>query len=607
MITNRSKLRRRIGGLGAVAVAAASLAVVNAEVANAAVHDVYLCARDSSASVADPNGAGSVTVPFYGFTQVGAPGDCATAVPLLGDPTPIRVTEGDTVNVHVVNHTGFEINFSSAGLTGVPDLTGVAATIGTTKTYSFTADTPGTYLYESDLDPRHGLLGLHGVVVVDPLVAGSAHGDAVSEYDNEQIVVISEVDLDLNTAVDPFAVSMLDYEPDLFLLNGQTHTENAAIPPVLAPAGNRVLLRYVNAAPSNSSMGALGLRQSVVGFDGEIFDGSIGIAAEQPQSVSQVFLSAGQTADAILIMGGNVGDQIPVFNRNLRTTATGDNGSQLMMLEVSAGGLAPTADIYFSIGWNQRTFNGVQVMDEDIAMWDGTAVSLVFDGSAYGLTGTGGGSADIDAVSVGASGNIYFSLRADIPNPGAALGWPDAGTLPTLEENDIFMWDGVSTITLYLDGADIGLNGSNAHDINALQVDESTGAVYFSTNSTIVPTAGGVPTTGGVLGARNEDVLVYTPGDGLTHILMDGQDFGLGLENIDGLALAGADVLFSLTTDFPDGGGGFDQDDMIGCLGFAPAAPGTAVDTCLAPLSLEFDGDIMHAVQTGQIDGYSVG
>ena len=91
-------------------------------------------------------------------------------------------------------------------------------------------------------------------------------------------------------------------------------------------------------------------------------------------------------------------------------------------------------------------------------------------------------------------------------------------------------------------------------------------------------------------------------------VLADGQDFGLGLENVDGLALSGADLLFSLTTEFTDPTPtAFDRDDLIGCLGFTPAVLPSTTDTCIAPLTLEFDADVLHANNAGQVDGYSVG
>lgn len=646
MNTKRSTARRRIGVLTVAALASASSLIAATTHTAAAATDLYLCATTSTASITNPSDPTGplMDVDFAGFVEMAAPGNCATAIPVLGDPTPLRLIEGETYNVHLENLTGELINFSSAGLTGVPDLVGVAD--GGSAVYTFTASTPGTYLYESDLDPRHSLFGLHGVAVVDPAGTGpaSANGTAVSEYDVEKVVLLSEVDLDFNNAPDPFAVSLLDFEPDVFLINGETHTDDTPIAPIVASDGQRLLLRYVNAGATNSSMGSLGLRQSLVAFDGEIFDGSFATSDEQPHDVSQVFLTAGQTADAIVGVTGAVGDEYTIYNRNLRTTDIGDAGAQLIKIEVGAGGVNPTAAIYLSFASSNRNYNGVNVRDEDVAVYSNGVLSLFFDGSLYGLgdidpndpldgLAVDGASDDIDAVHVSATGKMYFSFRADVPNPGSIFtGLPDP-----LEANDVYVFDpgtaapGDETVAVWLDTSLIGLSDNDLdHNINAVHVDENTGQTYFSTNGRI-RTADQVPIQNGVniyAGWRNEDIMLLTPAAPGTLALgwtlgvvpfggptFDGEDFGLGPENVDALVIAGTDVLFSLTTEFPNAGtalpatwaGPADRDDLLGCLGFTRAVLPSTTDTCLVPVTVEFDADILHATNAGNVDGYSIG
>jgi len=614
MKNNRTRSpRRTLGLLTATAMIASTAALAVGTQAASAQTDIFLCARPGTATVADPatggTGAG-VSVNFLGFAQVNSVLDCSSAIVQLDDPTPIQLTSGSSYTVHLINETGEQINFSSVGLTGAPDLIGVGASV---KTYTFTAGEPGTYLYESTLDPRHTLVGLHGVIVVNPTTAGTAHGTTVSAYDLEQVVVISEVDVSFNNDPGWQTADMTLREPDLFLINGQTHTADDSLAPVVAVPGERLLIRYVNAGSSNSSMAVNGLRQHLVAFDGEIHHGTAGVLAEMPQDVSQVFLSAGQTADSIVVVGGAAGDQIPIFNRNLRTSAVGDNGAQLLMIEVGTGGVAPAAAIYFSLNSAARNMNGTVIRDEDIALWDGTTVSYAFVGADHGLVDGAGELADVDAAYVSPGGNIYFSLRQDFPNPGGGE-WtlvPDV----TLQENDIFKWDGTQ-MSVWLDGSAIGLNDNqNRHDINGVHVDELTGITSFTTNGSVNPSDAVPMATGStiMLGARNEDVLSWVPafaalpsGVGSFEVLFDGSDLGLAFENIDGLSLSGTDVLFSLTTEF-NNGFAFDRDDLIGCLGHQLPVPGSIADTCIGALSLEFDADVLHATNAGQVDAYSIG
>lgn len=631
MNTKRQTSKRpRLTALVVVALLA-SIAVTTANVSSAAAAtDKWLCAKGGTASIANPADGGltDVSVPFTGFVEVPSAADCATAVPRLGDPTPLRLTEGVTYNINVVNQTGFAINFVSVGLSGAPDLLGIAD--GSTGSYEVTPVVPGTYMYESDLDPRHALLGMHGVIVVDPAAGlGTAHGTAASAYDTEQVVVLTEIDTSLNGAIDPFAVDSLAYAPDLFLINGQTNTNNVEVPPLIVDPGERVLLRYVNAAPANNTMTVVGLRQELVAFDGEIQEGSVVGIGETPLDVSNVFLSAGQTADAIVTVFGTPGERIPIYNRNLPASAVGNNGEQLMFLQLNTGGLTAHSKIYFSLNNSARNMGGVVIRDEDVARWDGTSVTMFFKGADHGLIDNGANLADIDGVDVDrATGDVWFSLRQDFPRPGGTLDPtnPHAGEWAgvagdVLQENDVFRYDAsTQTMSIWLDGSSIGLNDlSNIHDINGVEVDPVSGATNFTTNGNIspfhnVPLSTGSTTT---FGAMNEDVIRWTPdvatapsGAGALSVVADLSDLGLAGENIDAVALTPTDVMFSTTNEYPNPPAtpDFDRDDLVACLGHQPPATGSITDTCFGPLSVQFDADTLNAGGiAGQVDAYAIG
>jgi len=619
---NRSH-RRSLGLLAALSLVASTLALAVGASTAGADTTIRLCASPGSASVDDPanEGLGPVNVGFFGFS-VNTRNQCRTAAnPVLGDPNPLRLIEGEVTNVILYNETGFDINFSAAGLTGAPDLDGVPD--GGTKTYTFTPGTPGTYIFESSLDTRHSLIGLTGVIVVDPAVSGTetAHDTPASSYDSEQVVVLSEVDPAFNLAWD--TASLLDFDPSLYLLNGRTHTSQGSNGPasLAAAAGERVLLRYANVGSINSSMTALGVRQSIVAFDGEVQNG-LGQTEEEPYDLSQVFVTAGQTADAIVTVAGDPGDTIAVFNRNLRTSATGDNGAQLMQIEVTDIIVPVVTEIYFSAAPTNRTYMGTVVADADVALYDGSTVSIHFDGAAHGLDDFGGNEADINAVHVDPiTGDVWFSLRYDYPVPtagshGATIGaeWADLAAAGTLQENDVYHWDG-SVFSLWLDGSFIGLDDNRGrHDINAVHVNPTAGITSFSTSGSIQP-ADGVPIATGsssTLGARNEDIISWTeavPGlplfGGSFAPVADMSDLGMALENVDAVSLTATSVAVSVTNDF---GASFDRNDLILCDGHTQPGPGALLDQCAAPLSIQFDADILHAGgNAAQIDAYSVG
>lgn len=620
---NRSP-RRIIGLLASVALLGSTLALAASVTTAAAATDIHLCAKGSTATVDNPTVAGNptTTFDFYGFVTVASEAECVTsAVPVYGDPTPIRLLEGDPTTVHLYNQTGFPINFSALGLTGAPDLDGVPA--GLSGIYTFTPDHPGTYLYESSLDPRHTLVGLTGVVVVDSAVAGTAHGTVASQYDKEQVVLLTEVDPLFNAGF-PGQSDLSNYDPSLFLINGSTFTEQGSNgpTPLTANVNEEVLVRYVNAGSTNSSMTVLGVRQSIVAFDGEVQLGD-GNSEEDPFDHSQVFVTAGQTADAIFTVSGTPGDRLSIYNRNLRTSATGNNGAQLMQIEVGVDVVPAINDIYFSAAATTRTYLGVSVGDADVAVYNGTTVDIHFDGDSHGLDDFDGNQADINAVHVDPlNGDVYFSLRFDYATPtavthSAAVAGEWATVLATdgiLQENDVFKWDGTG-FSKWLDGSAIGLkDGLGRHDINALHVFPTTGITAFSTSGSIgiadqVPLSTGSSTW---IGVRNEDIIRWVPvfgaanpsGAGAFESVADLSDLGMAPENTDAVHLAGSDIRISLTNNFTP----FDNDDLIGCLGHSAPAPGTVMETCTGALSLEFDADTLHAgLNAGQIDAYSIG
>jgi FtsP/CotA-like multicopper oxidase with cupredoxin domain len=164
-----------------------------------------------------------------------------------------------------------------------------AATSGVV-TYSFTAGSPGTYLYESGTDvSKQREMGLYGGLVVRPAGApAQANSRAGSTFDpnREFLFVLSEIDPALHTAVErKRAFDYTKIKPRYFLINGRSMPDTLApnfaawlpsqpygalihIEPFQGGDDKPALVRYVNAGAVNYPFHPHGNNQVVVTRDG---------------------------------------------------------------------------------------------------------------------------------------------------------------------------------------------------------------------------------------------------------------------------------------------------------------------------------------------------
>jgi FtsP/CotA-like multicopper oxidase with cupredoxin domain len=278
---------------------------------------------------------GVQTVTVWGYNTANAP------VTQPGGPTLI-VNQGDTVQITLHNQLTESTALLFQGLdNAIPDRIGVAP-LGT-KTYTFTAGRPGTYLYEAGLLPnaQHQVaMGLYGALIVRPtsapdvVIPGQAYSDPATAYTDEAVLVLSEIDPALNnrsvTLGGPATFDMRKYAPRYFLINGKTYPNTAAIP---TTAGNRVLLRYVNAGNQYHSMAVLGTHQAVIALDGSPLGFSRRYVAET--------FGPGQTADAIVTVPASTTDgRIAVYDSSLllHSSNTAGFGGMLTFLAVTGSG-----------------------------------------------------------------------------------------------------------------------------------------------------------------------------------------------------------------------------------------------------------------------------
>jgi FtsP/CotA-like multicopper oxidase with cupredoxin domain len=306
--------------------------------AAAASQTFDLCALPGTATL-----TGSVTVPIWGFGIPTTPGDCSTATASLPGPqleVTLSATETTTVTFNVTNDlpAGHSITFEIPGITF--DAGPADADSGDTVSRSFTAPTSpslpgadnaaGTYLYQSGGDAgRQEALGLYGPLIVRPSTPGQAYESDSSAYDVEAPLVLSQVDPAFNNWTDPNAADpnalapnsfdMYTYRATYWLINGKAYPDTAAI---TAAAGQKVLLRYLNAGYDNTSMSLLGMHQQVLARDANVRNGLV----SNPFLTDAETLPAGGTEDAIATMpaaSSALPNGFPLFNRNLHLT----NGS----------------------------------------------------------------------------------------------------------------------------------------------------------------------------------------------------------------------------------------------------------------------------------------
>jgi len=278
-----------------------------------------------------------VTVPIWGFAL--SPTDAAQ----VPGPTLI-VNEGETVRLQVLNNlSGQNLSLSLPGQDLPADAVGVAP--GEVGEYTFVASQAGTYSYEAGLTdngPRQVMMGLFGALIVRPAANPAwAYNDPATAFDDEALLIFSEVDPDFNQ--DPLNFDLKNFKPEYWLLNGQAYPATA---PVSVAPGSTVLMRYLNAGVQERSVGILGLHQSIIGEDSSQLPYAFQVFAET--------MGAGQALDALVNIPADlpVGTRYALYNTGLQQDHNAGAlapdgrtafGGIMTFLEVSGGN--PLSDV----------------------------------------------------------------------------------------------------------------------------------------------------------------------------------------------------------------------------------------------------------------------
>ena len=277
---------------------------------------------------------GLASLPVLGYNTDGS------AITAPGGPTLVACA-GTTLTVTLHNNTAETTSLLFQGLAMPPDRAGTAA--GTIKTYALNNLPAGTYLYEAGLTPnsQHQVaMGLYGALVVRPAVATQAYDDAATAFNEEAVVLTSEIDPKLNSSATPATFDMRTYKPTYSLVNGDAYPIGNVIP---TAAGHTVLLRYVNAGILPHSMGVLGLYdQKLIANDGSPY--------LDPRHVVAETFGPGQTSDVLTTIpaASATGSKFALYDASLSLNngATTGLGGMLTFLSVGASTAAgPTAAV----------------------------------------------------------------------------------------------------------------------------------------------------------------------------------------------------------------------------------------------------------------------
>ena len=347
-----------------------------ASTAAAQTHTVDLIAAPFTKSVTLPNGA-PVAVPMWGFALDANANGALDGLEAASVPGP-RITVPPGTSTLTVNLTNLLPAATSLVIPGqafdaspvvvggrVVSMTHEAAP-GGSATYTFSSFKPGTFLYQSGSHQAVQVqMGLYGAVTQDAVaavaetpgtpadpVAGTpeipgtpatpAQAYDLIPYHNEVLLLYSEIDVALHNAVASGTygtpagpTSTINYNPTLFLINGESYANEVVTPAIEAgAAGQSTLIRFLNA----------GLRTHAPVLD----NGSLTLQAEdgnkypfaRPQAT--VLLAAGKTHDATWTPPA--AGVYSVYDRSLSLSAPGQGAAgMLAKLRFSAapGGTPP--------------------------------------------------------------------------------------------------------------------------------------------------------------------------------------------------------------------------------------------------------------------------
>ncbi|WP_157695606.1 multicopper oxidase domain-containing protein [Nakamurella panacisegetis] len=387
--------------------------------AGAAVCDLFAMAGTASML--------GTSIPIWGFSSVATAGSATAPGPLL------VVQQGDQVTVNLHNQLpGQQISLAFPGqapsaFTGTTgdDTSGIAS--GSDRSYRFTANRPGTFAYEAghtSNGARQVAMGLAGALVVLP-ADGSAYGAAAgmpaTSYDDEAVLVMSEVDPALNA--DPLAFDMRNFRPRYRTFNGKPYP---ATDEISTDQGHNVLLRYVNVGSQSHSMSVLGGDQVEIAQDGHQMKYQSTVTAES--------VEPGQTLDTLVRMPTGPEAKLALYEPAMHLDNNGQHnadplqfafGGMLTFLDTNApppstDGVGPvashatatpnpsdgTVDVTVTADLSDATTGGSPVAQAEFVVDDAVTTGVGYGipmTASYGTVGVSGATGTLPAVAADCS------------------------------------------------------------------------------------------------------------------------------------------------------------------------------------------------------------
>jgi hypothetical protein len=404
-----------------VAVIAGTL--LTAGVSSAAAVDVYLQAQAFDKNIPDGMG-GMIPVRMWGFTSCDSSWVCAS----VDAPGPrINVTDADSLTIHLTNTLNVPVSIIIPGLAGGGDPvalpsdtrrarslthetgTGTPVTPSAEATYVWSSLRAGTYLYQSGTAPSLEVsMGLYGALIVTPATPVACTADplqtlayAVDVEENscrhsDEVLLFSEVDPVQNQRVDDaasdgFALAAdcvpvaeyvdpimtpgypcsVDYFPALTLVNGQPTADTTS----MITAGDRILLRFINAGQRTHVPAIVGVEMNLIAEDGNLYPGL-------PRQQNEASLPAGKTLDAWIDTTGTADITYAIFDRGpAYTNENQPTGGSIGGVVVGMGTMPPGPasiyaldDVYPMVPEDASPYiSTMSVLDNDVGLTSPTA------------------------------------------------------------------------------------------------------------------------------------------------------------------------------------------------------------------------------------------
>ncbi|HEV7204218.1 MAG TPA: multicopper oxidase domain-containing protein [Jatrophihabitans sp.] len=336
--TLRSRVVAAVGVMAAASGAAAAIAVPSASASTPT--DGIVCTTDSHNHFSLTAEDGYISTPDSNSIYMWSYGDSSNGFQLPG-PT-LCVTSGEPVTVILHNTLPEATSIVFPGQSGVKangnpaqpqfdsgnSLTSMvqpAAARNGSVTYTFTAGSPGSYLYESGTDvDKQVQMGLFGSLVVRP----AGHPDQVNNRTDsafgsadglppEFLFLLSEVDPDVHLSVERGQpVDWKSYTPRYFMINGRSMPDTIApnhaswlpnqpygamvhIKPYDAATNpHPVVIRYLNAGTVNYPFHPHGSDERVINRDGHALESSGG--KDLSYNKFDIDVGPGQTVDVLM-------------------------------------------------------------------------------------------------------------------------------------------------------------------------------------------------------------------------------------------------------------------------------------------------------------------